>query len=144
MESEALRPFREAAGRSDRDGYGFGPFPTEGDVRLEEGKAESTGYEILLHVGGKRLLREVAFIRDNSGAYRWIGEQEVHEGPREYDTEDGRHREFVAITYAEKAMRGWPQGSQVEYRGPDAALMTQNLSVEDARALIERWASEQR
>jgi hypothetical protein len=126
----------------DREPLGLTPMPHAGPVQVERhsgADATRRGYDAMLHLAGATA-RTVAFERAGGG-YRWLGEQEITYGPREYDTPDGRLREFVVITYYRRAVDGQPAGLNIDYRGPDERFVgrSHNLTPSDVRPLLDEW-----
>lgn len=90
----------------------------------------------MLHFAEGNTTRTVEFVKDERGeGYIWSGEQEIHEGPLEFETEDGRHREQVSITFTSKGRSGAPQGLHIMYLGRDFT----DLTMEEAQALVRKW-----
>ena len=139
MDDPAIAPFVEAASRSDRLALGFSPLPMDANVKIERSSPEKTGYDVMLHLSRGNVSHSVAFVRNGSG-YRWIQEQEMHEGPREVVSVDGRYKEWIAITYAEGKMPGVKEGLGITYRGPEMSLNRAGLTVNDVKPFIEAWA----
>lgn len=140
LRDPALRPFADMYA-VDRNALGLTPVPRAGPVQIERrsgSDAEHAGYDVMLHLGGATS-RTVAFERVGAG-YRWLGEQELTYGPREYETADGRQREFIAITYYRRPALGTPPGLSVEYRGPDTLLGRRRpLRAADVGPTLARW-----
>jgi len=139
MDDPKLKPLIEAAESSKREEYGFSPLPTTGDVQIEEAAGRGKGYDLMLHLSRGNVSRTVDFAREPKG-YCWIGEQEVHEGPREVDSVDGRYRESISMTFSERARSGTPEGLSILYFGPDTSLVIRtDLTREEMRQLLEAW-----
>jgi hypothetical protein len=127
----------------DRSQYGFTPLPKTGPVSIE-GSSRLGGYDAMLHFGGDPY-RTIAFRWDGK-AYQWLGEQESFEGPRMWETADGRFHEEVTITYYKEAVYGASQGLTIGYRGPDDNLMMPrgdrpnwSLTLAEVNPLLEKW-----
>lgn len=141
LESPEMRSYLEAAQRAKRVELGFTSLPENGLVRVEVPRWKRH-YDVMLHIDRGTLSRTVAFvIRD--GQLTWSGEQEIHYGPREYTNVDGKQREYLVVSYSTVKGSGTPEGSYVDYRGPDQDLemrATQHrLPAEDARRIWESW-----
>jgi hypothetical protein len=74
------------------------------------------------------------------------GEQEIFEGPRMWDSPDGRFHEQVAITFYKEAVFGQNQGLTIQYVGPDQRLMmpkpetpNYSLTLKEIGPLLEKW-----
>lgn len=127
----------------DRSQYGFTPLPKTGPVSIE-GSSSHGGYDAMLHFGGNPS-RTIAFRRDGQ-AYQWLGEQEEFEGPRTYETPDGRFPEHVDITFYREAVLGEFQGLTIQYFGPDQKLTrprperpNRSLTLAEVNPLLEQW-----
>ncbi len=137
----ALKPFASMYS-VDRAQYGFSPLPNGGPVSIE-GKSSHGGYDAMLHFGG-RTSRTIAFRWDGK-ACQWVGEQEIFEGPRMWDTPDGRFHEQVVITYYKQAVHGALQGLTIQYLGPDEKLMmprkgpNYSLTLSEVNPMLEKW-----
>ncbi len=129
-----------------RSQYGFTPIPKTGPVSIED-KSFHGGYDAMLHFGGNPS-RTIAFRWDGK-AYQWIGEQEIFEGPRMWDTPDGRFHEQVCITFYKEAAHGY-QGLKIDYSGPDEKLNEKlmmprpeapnwSLTLAEVNPLLETW-----
>ena len=142
MDDPKLKPMLEAAARSNRETYGFSPLPVTGDVHVEEAEVKEDGYDVMLHLSRGHVSRTVDFVREGTG-YRWIGEQEVHEGPRVVEGIDGNYREIISMTFSDRSRSGVSQGLYINYHGPDSSLRMRNrLTHEDLRRTLEAWASQ--
>lgn len=135
----ALKPF-EGMYSIDRAQYGFTPLPKSGTVYLE-GKSFHGDYDAMLHFQNPE--RTVAF-RWDGRAYQWLGEQENFEGPREYETADGRFHEWVAITYYREAGNGVLKGLNITYSGPapmrnPGPETNWSLTLDEVRPLLKKW-----
>lgn len=127
----------KAAALFDRAQYGFSPLPSSGYVRLET--RPRAGYDAMLHFDVKTS-RTIAFQKSPAG-YKWIGEQETFQGPREYDTVDGTSKEQICLTYEIRHVSGVPLNRlSVTYGGPDTRLMNRfNLALADVKPILKEW-----
>jgi hypothetical protein len=98
----------------------------------------------MLHFEGNPS-RTIAFRWDGK-VYQWLGEQEIFEGPRMYDTPDGRFHEQVTITFYKEKTEGEFQGLTIQYAGPDHTLtiprperMNWSLTLAEVDPLLEKW-----
>jgi hypothetical protein len=85
--------------------------------------------------------RTIAFRRDPSGL-RWIHEQEIFRGPREYDSPDGRLPEEICLTYEVEPVSGHSSGKlSIFYRGEDARLQMRpdDLTLDAIRPILKEW-----
>jgi hypothetical protein len=138
----ALAPFSSMYS-VDRSQYGFTPIPKTGPVSIE-GSSSQGGYDAMLHFGGNPY-RTIAFRWDGK-AYQWLGEQEGFEGPRTYETPDGRFHEDVVITFYREKVSDEFQGLTIQYLGPDEKLTRPkperpngSLTLAEINPLLEEW-----
>jgi hypothetical protein len=136
----ALKPF-ESMYSIDRSQYGFTPLPRSGSVFIE-GRSLHVDYDAMLRFRGNPS-RTIAFRWDGK-AYQWLGEQEIFDGPKEYDTPDGRFHEHVTITYYKDAAFGEPQGLTIQYRGPEpirvpGSKANWSLTLAEVTPLLKQW-----
>ena|SRR5438552_17971828 len=119
MDDPQVQPLLQAAASFDRTSYGFTPIPKTADVRLE---SRPTGwYDAMLHIYSKTS-RTIAF-RKTSNGYRWIGDQEIFQGPKEHKTVDGTFHEQLTFTYEVESVSGFPTNRlNITYSGEDSRL----------------------
>jgi hypothetical protein len=125
----------------DRAQYGFTPLPTAGPVSIE-GKSPHGDYDAMLHFGGNPY-RTIAFHWDGK-EYQWLGEQETFQGPREYETPDGRFHEDIVISYYKEPAFGQLKGLLIQYRGPQpfrtpTSQTNGSLTLADVNPLLKKW-----
>lgn len=137
MSDARIQPLLTAASSFPRTNYGFTPLPQEADVRWEA-KPRAT-YDAMLHIFSKTS-RTIAFRRTAHG-YRWIGEQEIFFGPKEYTTVDGTFHEQICLTYEIESVSGFPLNRlNVTYSGEDTRLAgRQSLTLADVRPILKQW-----
>jgi len=140
----ALQPF-ESMYSIDRAKYGFTPLPKSGVVYIE-GRSLHGDYDAMLHFQGNSY-RTIAFRWDGK-VYQWLGEQENFEGPREYETPDGRFHEWISIAYYDEAIFGEPKGAMIIYRGPEPMRMpgpetNWSLTLAEVKPLLRKWGFRQ-
>jgi len=114
----ALEPFASMYS-VERSQYGFTPIPKTGPVSLSR-TIFRDDYDAMLHFRGNPS-RTITFRWDGK-AYQWLGEQEIFEGPRMWDTSDGRRHEWITITFYKEAVNHNFQGLGILYFGPDEEL----------------------
>src|SRR5678816_3307218 len=116
-----LVPMLRAIAVVDREVLGFTPISPNSDVRLESRPRD--GYDAMLHIYANTR-RTIAFRKDKDG-YRWIGEQEIHKGPKTYNTPDGpsqrRDCDFIR-TGASGGDWSAVTAGHVRYHGEDTRL----------------------
>ena len=118
----------------DRSQYGFSPIPNAGPVSIT-GKSFFAS-EAMLHFSGNPS-RTISFRWDGK-AYQWLSEQEKFEGPRMWDTDDGRRHEWITIDFHKEASSTWAfQGHSIYYFGPEGPNFS--LKLADAEPLLKKW-----
>ena len=127
----------KAAASFDRTSYGFTPIPKTADFRLESTPADR--YDAMLHIYSKTS-RTIAF-RKTSNGYRWIGEQEIFEGPKEYKSVNGTFHEQLTFTYDIESVSGYPTNRlNLTYSGEDSRLRNRNsLALVDVKQVLREW-----
>src|ERR1039458_704208 len=138
MNDPKIKPLLDAAGKVDRASLGFSPLPQSADVRLEiPWKWQQAKYDVMLHIDAETS-RTISFRKDQNG-YRWIGEQEIYSGPKEYTTVDGTSHEEICITYEIEKISGYPLNQiNVSYNGDDPRLKNrENLTLSDVSPIIK-------
>jgi len=126
---------------------GFTPLEADANLRIEWVHRRfdsllglgSKNYDAMLHASGKAS-RTVAFRRTDNG-YDWIGEQEIFEGPRKYESVDGTFNEAIVVTYERVPISGFPINTiAVTYRGEEPALTEpRQLSLDLVRPWLKKW-----
>ena len=123
-----IAPMLAAAQKSERALLGFTPLPSALPIRLERSSATSRGYDTMLHLAWPNRSETIGFVKVADG-YKWVCDQEIHEGPREYDTADGRFHERITLSYSVpdetadvRRQNGMPPGFSATYDGPDETL----------------------
>jgi hypothetical protein len=94
----------------------------------------------MLHFDGE-VVRTVTF-RETGDSYRWVREQEVHQGPHSYSNVNGEHVESISITHQIERMDGGPIGkTYVSYWGEDPRLAARrgDLTLEDVQPVLLEW-----
>jgi hypothetical protein len=93
----------------------------------------------MLHLGGKSS-RTIAFLKYPDG-YRWIGEQEIFQGPKKYTSVDGTFNEEVCLTYETHHVSGVPLNRlDISYRGEDPRLSHgQSPSLDVIKPILKEW-----
>jgi hypothetical protein len=138
MDDPQVQPLLKAAASFDRTSYGFTPIPkAAADVRLE---SKPTGrYDAMLHIYSKTS-RTIAF-RKTGGTYKWIGDQEIFQGPKMYKTVDGTFHEQLTFTYEIESVSGFPTNRlNITYSGEDVRLANKaSLALADVRPILKEW-----
>lgn len=122
----------------DRSLIGLLPLPSTANVTVE--RSNGSSYDAMLHVYAKHQQRTIAF-RRQGGKLKWIGEQIVVDGPRQYTTPDGTFNEQIAETYETSRVSGYRLNQlNVSYSGPDAVLrVNQDLGLSEVKPLLDQW-----
>lgn len=140
-EDPRLKPMWEAVAVVDREAMGFTPIEKDAEIRVE---GASKTYDVMLHIYGTTS-RTIEF-RKSGDKYKWIGEQEIHTGPRQYEIEDGTDYETITITYETERTSGFLTNQiNVTYLGPDTNLtLPKVLQLDDVREMIKKWDKKKR
>ncbi len=147
MSDPELQPMLKAAASFDRAAFGFSPIPKKADVRLElrtglwleRWLVGSLPYDAMLHIYAKTS-RTIAFRKTDEG-YRWIGEQEVFQGPQQFTNVDGTFYERVFLSYEVEEVAGYLTNVlRVSYFGEDPRLAHRhNLTLDDVNPILKEW-----
>lgn len=131
-----LQPLLKAMDAVDRAGMGFTPVATNAQITIE--MASGRTYDAMLHVYGETS-RSIAFRKTNSG-YRWIFEQESHQGPGWYQTVDGTFREYILVEYQTERVDGVPTNQLwIRYTGSDTNLSVRELTLAEIKPVLAEW-----
>ena len=138
-DDERLKPLWAAIGRVDRKTLGFTEIAPNDRIHLEGKQLWGDDYDAMLHIDGETS-RTIAFRKVGQG-YEWIGEQEIHDGPKDYTTVDGTFKEHVSITYEIEHVSGAPLKTvYVQYFGEDPRLAhKRDLSLADVAKILQEW-----
>lgn len=137
MTDPRIQPLLKAAEQFDRTAYGFTALPLTADVRWES--RPTTRYDAMLHITA-RTSRTIAFRKTDSG-WRWIGDQEIFNGPKMFKTVDGTFPEHIVLTYETESISGARKNElNADYFGEDPRLANkQNLSLSDVKPILKEW-----
>ena len=93
----------------------------------------------MLHIQSKTS-RTIAFKKTQNG-FKWIGEQEIFQGPKQYKTVDGTFYEDICLTYDIQKVSGYPTNKlNITYSGEDPRLTNrEDLSLSDIRPVLKEW-----
>jgi hypothetical protein len=96
-------------------------------------------YDRMLHIYGKTS-RTLAF-RQTLRGWRWIHEQEIFEGPRDYTNVDGTFRESICLTYERERVAHWRTNQlNISYSGDDLQLAhPRELILADVLPVLAAW-----
>lgn len=123
----------------DRASLGFTPVTTNSQINLEL-RSPGGAYDVMLHVYGSTS-RTIAFRKTSSG-YRWISEQEIHEGPKWYQTVDGTFREYIVVEYQREPVNGIPTNQlYIRYTGGNINLTGREFTLAEVRPILDEWAT---
>lgn len=137
IDDPRIQPLLKAAQSFDRTAYGFTPIPQVAEVRWES--RPTATYDAMLHITAKTL-RTIAFRKSASG-WRWIGDQEILNGPRMFKTVDGTFPEHICLTYEIEGISGAEKNRlNVTYAGEDRRLAgKRNLTLSDVKPILREW-----
>lgn len=123
----------------DRERFCLTPIDEDAAISIEYDSG-TTGYDVMLHVEGKKVTRSVAFLSKDK-EYVWIGEQEVHYSGREFQTVDGDVNEMIVISYKERPYQDNPKGLSISYWGDYQYVNFSNSSptCEQVKPYISQW-----
>jgi hypothetical protein len=133
-----IEPLWNAARSFDRAKYGFSPLPQSGTVGWEY--RPRANYDAMLHIY-RKTSRTIAFRKTSSG-FRWIGEQEIFQGPKTFKTPDGDEKEQIVLDYNVEAVSGTPLNRLViQYDGEDRRLSRgyDSLTLNDVAPILKEW-----
>ncbi len=125
-----------AAEHSSECRFAFTPVPRDADIRLEKSAGP---YDLMLHVYGKTS-RTIAY-RIGENEIRWIGEQEIYTGPKEYTGVDGTYNEQLTVTFELESISGAELNRlNILYTGEDPRLVNrQDLDLETIYPILRDW-----
>jgi hypothetical protein len=132
-----IEPMIKALDTVDRASLGFSPIPTNAQITLELQPA-GRPYDAMLHVYGDTS-RTIAFRKTVTG-YRWIGEQEIYQGPKWRQTVDGTFREEIDIEFQTEPGNGIPTNHlSIQYIGSDTNLTAREFTLAEVRPILKKW-----
>ena len=137
MDDPQIQPLLKAAAAFDRTAYGFTPIPRTAVVRFES--RHTSRYDAMLHISSKTS-RTIAFRKTSTG-YKWIGDQEIFQGPKEYKTPDGTFHEQFTFTYEIESVSGFPMNKlNITYHGEDPRFTwPKNLTLNEVKPVLSEW-----
>lgn len=134
-----VQPMIDAMGQVDRVSLGFTAVTAKDDIRLELDRPGGA-YDAMLHVYGATS-RTIGFRKAGVG-YRWIFEQETHEGPGWWQTTEGTFRENILIQYQTEPVGGFPLNEiYIRYSGNDTNLVNRELTLAEVRPILAKWGT---
>lgn len=105
--------------------------PTNAAIRLEVARSGGGAYDRMLHVYG-RTSRTIAFRKQPGGGFKWIAEQEIYEGPKEYTSVDGTFHENLCFTYELQRVAHYRLNElNISYTGEDVRLVQKGAIWQD-------------
>lgn len=139
LESPRAAPILAATAAVDRAAFGFAPLPTNGYARLEVWPGTKT---TRLHIYGAP--ERVMTFRQTAQGCRWIAEQEIHAGPKVWQTIDGNAREQIVVQYQLERVKDFPvHKTCVNYLGRDPRWASRSeLTRKDIEPLLAEWRKE--
>jgi len=137
VDEPQVQQLLKAAAAFDRTSYGFTGIPQSATLRLEVDHAKN--YDAMLHISS-RTSRTIAF-RKSADGYRWIGDQEIFDGPKNYTTPDGTFNEHVTLTYEVEPVSGFSTNQlNITYDGEDPRLaFPRKLMLSDIKPVLKQW-----
>lgn len=131
-----LAPYFDAMRQVDRAALGFTPIATNATIVVEDGTGRE--FDTMLHVY-QDTSRTISF-RKTSNGFLWTGEQEEFQGPRWNRTVDGNSRESIVIQCESGPTNGASTNLlSIWYTGPDSDLELRQLSLPEARKMLDQW-----
>jgi hypothetical protein len=139
VNDEVVKPFLSTIGKVDRASLGFTPISPNSRIDIEYANGKH-GYDVMLHIYAETS-RTIAFKKKADGTYEWIGEQEIFEGPNQYETADGIFNEQIVINYDTVNLSGAPINQIfIIYSGDNQRLRGRlDLTLQDIRPILEEW-----
>ena len=137
---QEIQPLWAATFKVNRDLIGFSPIEKDAEISLEGKSFFDKPYDKMLHIYGSTS-RTIAFKEVAKGSYKWIGEQEIYEGPLKYETPDGIFKEEIVLTYHKEPLSGHELDKLViNYHGLRESLSTnKELTLEEVRPFLVEW-----
>jgi len=139
LTDEEIKPFQAAIAEVDRAALGFTPISANARIEIEYA-SDTRPYDVMLHIYAETS-RTIAF-KKIGDRYKWIGEQEVHEGPNQFTTVDGTLNEYIVIDYDTEGGSGIPVNElTILYEGEDTRLNSKhfNLTLQDVQPILAEW-----
>lgn len=136
---EQMKPFLSAIAEVDRASLGFTPISANARIEIEYASSTKP-YDVMLHIYAETS-RTIAF-KKVGNAYKWIGEQEIHEGPNQYTTVDGTSNEYIVIDYDTVGVSGSSVNKlTIWYEGENAKLNSKhfNLKLQVVQPILDEW-----
>ena len=134
-----LAPYLKAISKVQhlRDSLGFSTISEKAKISLE---GKSNTYDAMVHIYQSISSWTIAF-KKNNNEYVWIGEPEIFNGPKQFETTDGTTNETITLNYDAEPISGFPLDTlSVIYYGPDSSHASQkSISLSEARRLIKKW-----
>jgi hypothetical protein len=131
-----LQPFFKALNEVDREALGFTPVPTNAHIRLE--RASGRAYDAMLHIYDTTR-RTIAFRKTPDG-YRWINEQEIHDGPGWHQSMEGTFRENILVEFQTEHLNGIPTNQlYIRYTEAGTNWNARDLTLAEALPILESW-----
>jgi hypothetical protein len=147
------QPFNKRASRSDtnvvlmlkavaavdRAALGFTPILPNTELWLGE---SGPGYSQMLEVyGTSQGVRRAITFRKTQDRYQWIGEMEMHYGPKTFTTFQGSSQERLVVEYSTEPLGGMRTTNQIRIRyfGDDIRLKRSDLTLADVQPFLQEW-----
>jgi hypothetical protein len=147
MSDTNLIPMLTAIAAVDRASLGFTPISPTAKILLETVDRENWKqeypaplYDAMLHIYGETE-RTISFKKTSDG-YQWIGEQEIHYGPKSFtDANGSTYQEHLVIEYWTEPINGIPINQiHVSYIGEDSRLAGRHdLTLAEIEPILDSW-----
>jgi hypothetical protein len=131
-----IKPLLDAVAAADRASLGFTPISPDADVSWE--RRPRRDYDAMLHIYA-RTSRTISF-RKTAEGFRWSGEAEKYTGPHTYDSVDGKHREYISVSYKTEPATTPGHPVKIRYWGEDPRLQRRkDLTWADIKPILKEW-----
>lgn len=136
LDDPRVVPLLKATEKIDRSALGFTPISKTANIRLE---GAGRGYDTMLHIYDKTE-RTISF-RKTSDGYKWIAEQEIYVGPKQYTDHEGTWNEKLVIEFYVESINGIPTNqTYISYLGEDKRLVGhQNMTLDYVAPILKEW-----
>lgn len=144
LDDPELAPFSSMY-EVDREQFCLTDIDEDAGVEIERDEYATSGYHIMLHMYSGNIVRHIAFVRE-ANRYSWIGEQEIHNSGRKFETIDGEDEEHISITYHKRKYNSYDSiGLDIHYSGDYKYVDFSrpfDLTCKDVKPYIEEWGKQ--
>ena len=133
-----LQPFLAALDRVDRRALGFSCISSNVPITMQiEGRGKEPLWRLYFEGNPSR---NICFRKSGDG-YRWVSEQEIHQGPGWIQTGEGVVRESLEMEFHTESEYGIITNQLILlYKGGDPTLEVNPLTLAVVQPALERWA----